>query len=448
MDIPELLIFSPSANTYFPIEINPFEFAKGLTVSEHINNLCQVFEGAFPIAPPAPFILDRAIQAIYEKHGWNVKEINTGDKEYPTMSELYAQFEIEMNETNYDGEVRGNIRSVLEMRIGSLLRREKKEIFDVKKSTLKPEEWLEKPVIIELEALGEGPANFVTLLLCTLIREVLKANSYKKKKPRHVIFIEEAHNLIAPKSHVENGEDSNPKIAATAYIVKMLAEVRALREGIIIADQLPTAMAPEVIKNTNIKIVHRLTSGDDRELVGSTMSASPLQMENLATYTPGKALFSYEDLLRPYEMQVNVVDAHSEKMTNSEDRDQISDDKFLYEKMLEKPGFNKLCHKRESDKYDALKIETQKVISDEIKANKSIFEFNISSSFSLFESFWESCAIRLNEIRIKKSELLLKCALINDRFIDKGRINNLYEAINALGDKLERTMAKLYVDYR
>ena len=38
----------------------------------------------------------------------------------------------------------------------------------------------------------------------------------------------------------------------------MLAEVRALREGIIIADQLPTAMAPEVIKNTNIKLIHRL----------------------------------------------------------------------------------------------------------------------------------------------------------------------------------------------
>ncbi len=112
-----------------------------------------------------------------------------------------------------------------------------------------PEEWLTKPIIIELESLGEGPANFVTLLLCTLIRETLKADPLKEKekKIRHVIFIEEAHNLIAQKAQVD-AEDSNPKIAATAFIVKMLAEVRALREGIIIADQLPTAMAPEVIK--------------------------------------------------------------------------------------------------------------------------------------------------------------------------------------------------------
>ena len=137
-------------------------------------------------------------------------------------------------------------------------------------------------------------------MLCTLIRETLKANPLadKEKTVRHVIFIEEAHNLIAPESQVKDGQESNPKIAATAFIVKMLAEVRALREGIIIADQLPTAMAPEVIKNTNIKLVHRLTSQDDRELVGSTMSASPLQMENMATYTSGQALFTYEKLLR------------------------------------------------------------------------------------------------------------------------------------------------------
>ena len=47
--------------------------------------------------------------------------------------------------------------------------------------------------------------------------------------------------------------DANPKVAATNYIVKMLAEVRALREGIIIADQLPTVMAAEVLKKYWIK---------------------------------------------------------------------------------------------------------------------------------------------------------------------------------------------------
>lgn len=303
------------------MRLNPFEFPKGLTLSEHISKLCQVFEGAFPIAPPAPFILDKAIEGIYRAHGWNTNDINTGEKEYPTMSELYDRFQKELSQTTYDSEIQGNIQSVLEMRIGSLLRREMKDIFDVKHSTFSPEEWLKHPVIVELESLGEGPANFVTLLLCTLIRETLKASprADEEKVVRHIIFIEEAHNLIAPEAQVASGQDSNPKIAATAYIVKMLAEVRALREGIIIADQLPTAMAPEVIKNTNIKLIHRLTSIDDRQLIGSTMSASGIQLEHVAVYRPGEALMSYEGLQRPFELRIQEQKGHGSETPNDDE---------------------------------------------------------------------------------------------------------------------------------
>ena len=101
-DIPELIILSPSASTKFPMRLNPFEFPKGLTLSEHISKLCQVFEGAFPIAPPAPFILDKAIEGIYRAHGWNTNDINTGEKEYPTMSELYDRFQKELSQSIND----------------------------------------------------------------------------------------------------------------------------------------------------------------------------------------------------------------------------------------------------------------------------------------------------------------------------------------------------------
>lgn len=440
-DIPELIIFSPSACTNFPIKINPFEFAKGLTLSEHISRLCQVFEGAFPIAPPTPFILDRAIQAIYESHGWNVKDINMGNKEYPTMSELYSQFEKELLETNYDSEIRGNIQSVLEMRIGSLLRREMKDIFDVSTSTLSPEEWLQKPVIVELEALGEGPANFVTLLLCTLIRETLKVNP--KENPelpvRHVIFIEEAHNLIGPESQIQNGQDSNPKIAATSYIVKMLAEVRALREGLIIADQLPTAMAPEVIKNTNVKLVHRLTSADDRELVGSTMSASVLQMENIATYTSGQALISYEKLLRPFEIQVSFVEEHGQK---------TPDDNELYEIMLTKPGYFALCKREEEAKWASLKEKVQHLNQTEIKAVKQLQNFNVDGTkYSVLESRIESCVDTLNGIKLLRKRYSYECSNISERFITTEKKSAMSEIISQIGTHYENSLKLIIENY-
>lgn len=304
-DIENLIIFSPNAGTKFPLAINPFEFAQGLSLSEHIQNLMDVFEGAFPLTPPLPALLDRAIESAYREHGWDSDDVNDGTKTYPVMSEVYERVKIELEETDYDGEVKGNMKSALEMRLGALLRRDLGNVFDVPYSSIEPEDLLENPIIIEMESLGTGPSNFLTLMLCTLVREVLKANPIGEtsREIRHVLFIEEAHNLIAADIR-QQVESADPKIAATNYLIKMLAEVRALGEGIVIADQLPTAMAPEVLKNTSTKIVHRLISQDDRGLVGSSMSASGLQMEELATFLPGYCLVSFEGLLKPFQMKI------------------------------------------------------------------------------------------------------------------------------------------------
>lgn len=301
-------VFSPSSGTKFLLHINPFQFPLKMSLAEHIRNVINVFEGSFSMDPPMPFLLDRAIERVYREKGWLPYMINQGNLPYPTMGELYDTLEQILEETDYEGEIKGNLKSVLQVRIGSLLSREMGDVFNVAESSVAPEEWLTRPIVIELEAMGSGPANFLTLMLSTLIRETLKANPLKRKdgskKPRHVIFFEEAHNLIGPKAEKEAGENANPKIAATAFIVKMLAEVRALNEAIIIADQLPTAMAPEVIKNTSLKLGHRMTSQDDRQLLGSTMSADDVQLERMATFTTGRTLCIYEGLLKPFELQM------------------------------------------------------------------------------------------------------------------------------------------------
>lgn len=403
-DMKAMYLFSPNADMSFPLHINPFEMPKGTLVAEHIRRLCSVFEGAFPLEPPMPFLLDTAIEAIYRELGWIPEHVYNGDelqddgkkRALPTMSMLYRRLEQELKSTQYSDEVRGNLESALKVRIGSLLRREMGDVFDVPESTFTPEKWLEVPAVIELESMGTGPANFLTLMLCALIRETLKIDPKREsgsiksnsnngaftiiankpelfageeifrviekdllnkeknavvrvrsesgrttiafgegdfvtvsaegkqvkgyyeldakkhaitifwgnKDVRHVIFIEEAHNLIGPESKEKTGADADPKQAATAFVVKMLAEVRALKEGIVIADQLPTVMAQEVLKNTGLKIALKITSADDRALLGSTMAASSIQLEQMATFNIGEALVFYGDLMRPFTMRI------------------------------------------------------------------------------------------------------------------------------------------------
>ena len=75
-----------------------------------------------------------------------------------------TEFSPEQFEEEYQGETLGNLQSVLEVRVGSLLKREIGNVYNVRESILKPEQWLDVPAIIELESLGEGPANFGILV--------------------------------------------------------------------------------------------------------------------------------------------------------------------------------------------------------------------------------------------------------------------------------------------
>ena len=317
VNIPNLVVFSPGSTGSFPLRINPFEFPKGLKLSEHITSLNQVFEGAFDLTPPMPFLVSEGIEQVYRDHGWYPFEINDGYHTYPSIRELYDKVADLLDSSDYAPEVKSNLKSCLQVRIGSLITREMGNVFDVPGSTLTPEEWLNSSCVIELESLGSDAANFLTLLLLTIIREMLRQNpNAPKDKPRHVIFLEEAHNLIGPTT-VANAENGDAKVASTKYIVDMLAEVRALREAIIIADQLPTALASQITKNTSLKIGHRITAMDDRELLASTMSADGVQLERMGTFQPGHALCMYENIQKPFEIQIAEYSGVSEPPDNN-----------------------------------------------------------------------------------------------------------------------------------
>lgn len=352
-EMEDVYIFSPNANMQFPLHINPFELPKGCVISEHIQTLKGVFEGAFPLDNPMPFFLDKGIETVYSDLGWNYDDIYTGNetyadgkkKEFPSMSQLYKKLEELVEVMDYGAEVKGNLKSALNVRIGSLLQREMGDVFDVTRSTFSPEEWLNKSVIIELESMGAGPANFLNLMLCALIREALKVDPVCQEEIRHVIFIEEAHNLIGPESEESPGQEADAKVSATAFIVKMLAEVRALKEGIVIADQLPTKMADEVLKNTGLKIGLRITSQDDRSLLGGTMSAKGIQLEQMATFEPGQALVFYEGLMRPFQVRINEYGGEIKDKEEKERWTTPKDNSGLLELLKNRDSYNETVDK-------------------------------------------------------------------------------------------------------
>jgi hypothetical protein len=119
----------------------------------------------------------------------------------------------------------------------------------------------------------------------------------------HLTVVEEAHRLLRrPEPNGPGG--AGAAAHAVELFAGLLAEIRAYGEGLVIAEQIPARLVPDVIKNTAIKITHRLPAADDREAVGATMNATPPQSRYLVTLPPGQAAVFADGMDFPVLVQI------------------------------------------------------------------------------------------------------------------------------------------------
>ena len=103
------------------------------------------------------------------------------------------------------------------------------------------------------------------------------------------------------------GDSPNKKQGVETF-ADMLAEVRKYGEALIIVDQIPNKLTPEVLKNTNTKIIHKLFAKDDKEAVGNTMALNDEQKNFLSYLEPGRVIVITQGLSKPMQVQVRPLD--------------------------------------------------------------------------------------------------------------------------------------------
>jgi hypothetical protein len=293
----DLLIFTPGNENISPFRLNPFSIMPGVKVSTHISRLKTCFEGAFTLYDPCPMILDKALNEVYYRLGWSTMDIGgTVDAPFPSMDLLLEEVTREIEGSSYRGELKGNIEGSLKVRINSLCLGEKGMMLNCG-TGLPFHKLMKKPVIFELDSLNEEEKALMTLLIINSVQESVRSTRKSGECLTHVILVEEAHNIIGSSSKQEG--QANPKEKVVRMFSNMLAEFRAMGEGIVIADQLPTALAPEAVKHTNVKVMHRLTPADDRSFMGKMMSITKEQEAQVANLNPGESLVFMEGWDRP-----------------------------------------------------------------------------------------------------------------------------------------------------
>lgn len=308
----DMLVFTLGDERISPFRFNPFEVPRGIPVESHISRLNACFVGAFNLFDPLPLVLDKAIRATYEAKGWLDSSIG-GDPnlEAPTLSDLCRQAETVVKESGYSEKLRTDINASLTQRLDSLRRGSKGRMLDSKQS-IPFELLMQRPVVLELDALNGDEKALLMMFILTLVYEYAKANRRSGSPLRHVLVIEEAHNLIGRARGSSNENRGNPQEHAIRLFIQMLAEMRALGQSILISDQLPTAIAPEAMKQTNLKVLMRMTAMDDRTEMGNTMDLEEEHLKAVTRFKSGQAYVYMEEWDRVRQVQtINFKENHN-----------------------------------------------------------------------------------------------------------------------------------------
>jgi len=298
-------VINPADPAAVPFSVNPLAPEPGYPVQAHIDMVRALFLAAFDADEPFPQIMAQALQRVYAECGWDVV---TGGRVpgavagpiVPTLAHLQRAALAVIEDVGYGAQLQADVRGFVDVRLRSLRVGSAGRFFegghpgDV--AAL-----LGRNVVLAIEdvANDEDKAFLMGTLIIRLVEHLrLRARSGQRGGLRHVIVIEEAHRLLRA------GREGRASGHAVELFAGMLAEIRAYGEGLVIAEQIPAKLVPDAVKNTALKVVHRLPARDDRELVGAAMNLDAGQSRHVVSLPPGVAAVFADGMDRPVRVKV------------------------------------------------------------------------------------------------------------------------------------------------
>ena len=137
----------------------------------------------------------------------------------------------------------------------------------------------------------EDTRNIFATILMKLIYDARLSHRVEGK---HMLVVEEARHIAPPKI----------KGVKSSVGERMISEMRKFDESMMFIAQFPSQVAPDIIQNSGVRIIHRMNSADDLKATRDSLSMSQEQVNYVTSLQPGEAVVSLLRLQQPILVQV------------------------------------------------------------------------------------------------------------------------------------------------
>lgn len=306
-------VIRPGDPDAIPVGVNPLEPQPGFPLQTHIDLVRALFLAAFDAVEPFPQVLAHALTRCYTDLGWDLvlggTHLDTAAPRYPNLTDLQSAALAVVDGIGYGREITDNVRGFIDVRLGSLRLGTSGRFFEGG-YRLDLAHLLTTNAVLEIEDIGNDAdkAFFIGVVLIRIFEHLRVHHHGHSDRLTHVLVVEEAHRLL------RRAEPGSPSAHAVELFTAMLAEIRAYGEGIIVAEQIPTKISPDIIKNTALKIIHRLPAAEDRDLVGATMNLDAAGSRHVVSLPAGRAIVFTDGMDRPLRIHVPLGQMREKRM--------------------------------------------------------------------------------------------------------------------------------------
>ncbi|WP_085369876.1 ATP-binding protein [Leifsonia sp. NCR5] len=263
----------------------------------HVARVAQAFRGAFTMPSPTPYVVTQLFDQVTLQPGG------------PPGTELFDVRDAVdglVDNLGYAQEAQSNIRASLLTRLNLLLSPTRAHRFAWPDSSM-VDRLFNRPTVVTLaDIVDDEERSFLVLLLAL----ATWSRARSRRAPRnveHLLVLEEAHRVLPEVRDDSDPERGSARSASAQLLSSMLAEVRSFGQQVIVVDQSPARVASDVVRNTNLKIVHRTVSADDQRVMAAAVGLAEHESSLFGSLARGQVVVSTRQEPAPQTIAVELA---------------------------------------------------------------------------------------------------------------------------------------------